>query len=334
MKKLLRLLLAALIILTMTTLMFTACDDDKPSESDKATDSTTVDQGAGTTAESESAKTTTNPTDLEQPREDLKFELNDDGASYYVSGIGTCKDTDIVIPSEYNGKPVTSIGESAFSDCTSLTSITIPNSVTSIGDKAFRHCTSLTSITIPDSVTSIGNSAFGQCTSLESITLPFVGGSATGNTFLGYIFGAVSVSYNSRYVPSSLKSVTITSATSIDEDAFSGCTNLTSITIPDSVTSIGEWAFGGCSKLTSVTIPDSVTSIAEGVFDGCTSLTSITIPNGVTSIGGNAFRSCKNLTSITFKGTKAQWNAISKSSNWNFSTDLYTIHCTDGDISK
>ena len=134
--------------------------------------------------------------------------------------------------------PVTSIGGSAFYDCTSLTSITIPDSVTSIGNLAFRECTSLTSVTIPDSVTSIGDDAFRDCTSLASVTI------------------------SDR-------------VTSIGRSAFEGCTSLTSVTIGNSVTSNGEYAFCACYSLTSVTIPNSVTSIGVGAFYGCTSLTSV-----------------------------------------------------------
>ena len=99
----------------------------------------------------------------------LEYELNSDGESYTVVGIGTCADKHIVIPSEYKGLPVTAIGRSAFGFCASLTSITIPDSITTIGDRAFEYCTSLTSITIPDSVTTIGQHAFYNCESLTSI---------------------------------------------------------------------------------------------------------------------------------------------------------------------
>ena len=135
---------------------------------------------------------------------------------------------------------VTSIGDSAFSDCISLTSITIPDSVTSLGDHAFFKCDSLTSITIGNGVTSIGCDAFGSCTSLASVTIP-------------------------------------ESVTSLGEFAFSGCSRLASVTIPDSVTSIGDYAFSDCISLTSITIPDSVTSIGKGAFENCDSLTSINV---------------------------------------------------------
>ena len=204
---------------------------------------------------------------------------------------------------------VTSIGNYAFSGCTSLTSITIPDSVTSIGNDAFRECSSLTSITIPDSVTSIGSSAFYNCTSLTSVTIP------NSVTEIGtYAFSSCS----------SLTSVTIPdSVVSIRYYAFRGCTSLTSITIPDSVTSIGERAFYNCTSLTIVTIGNGVTSIGSSAFNYCTSLTSITIPDSVTSIGDHAFQNCSSLTSVTIgKGVKTIRNYA-----FSYCSSLTSVYC-------
>jgi hypothetical protein len=182
------------------------------------------------------------------------------------------------------GDSVTSIGSYAFENCTSLASVVIGDSVTSIGYAAFYDCTSLTSIEIPDSVTSIGDYAFYDCTSLASVV---IGDSVT------------SIGSYAFYDCTSLASVVIPdSATSIGSYAFSDCTSLTSIEIPDSVTSIGESVFHNCTSLTSIEIPDSVTSIDYYAFSDCTSLTSIEIPNSVTSIGPYAFYNCTSLASV------------------------------------
>ena len=210
---------------------------------------------------------------------------------------------------------VTNIGDYAFPYCTSLESVTIPDSVTNIGDYAFCGCTSLTSITIPDNVTSIGKGTFYNCNSLKKLTLPFVGNTLNGksNTHFGYIFGANSYSDNKSYVPSSLKEVVITKTQNIDSYAFSACTSLTSITIPNSVISIGEYAFSACTSLTKVNISglaawcnicfcsgeSNPLYYAKDLYINDELATNITIPNGVTSIGGLAFYMCRSITSIT-----------------------------------
>ena len=162
--------------------------------------------------------------------------------------------------------------------------IDIPEGTEKIGAYVFYNCSSLTSITIPNSVTSIGYEAFYGCSGLTSITIPFVGEKAdgSGETHLGYIFGAEYYTDNEDYVPDSLKEVIITGGTSIGWGAFEDCSGLTSITIPDSVTRIGSYAFQNCSGLTSVTIPDSVVSIGEYAFEDCSGLTRVIFenPNG------------------------------------------------------
>lgn len=195
---------------------------------------------------------------------------------------------EVVIPSSvtYNTKTlkVAKIGGYAFSGCTSLTSVTIPNSVTKIGSSAFSGCTSLTSVTIPNSVTEINRSAFLGCTSLTSVTIP----------------NSVTVIENDAFSGcTSLTSITIpNSVEMIYMGAFMNCTSLTSIMFPNSVTVIGENAFSGCTSLTSIMLPNSVTEIIPNTFSGCTSLTSITIPNSVTTIGKLAFSGCTSLSTV------------------------------------
>ena len=190
------------------------------------------------------------------------------------------------IPHTIKGVAVKSIGESAFRYCTSLTSVTIPDSVTSIGGWAFTDCASLTSVTIPDGVTSIGEYTFSWCTSLTSATIP-------------------------------------DSVTSIGEFAFHNCKSLTSMTIPRSVVSIGYDAFGWCESLTSVTILDGVRSIGNSAFTDCKSLTSVTIPNSVTSIGRGAFSSCASLTGIWVAEGNSHY--VSDASGVLFNKDKTTL---------
>ena len=195
----------------------------------------------------------------------------------------------ITIPESVNYENVVysvkEIGESAFSYCSGLTSVTIPNNVTSIGKYAFYDCNRLPSITIPNSVTSIGESAFYFCSSLTSVIIPN---------------SVTKIGSNAFYKCSSLTSVIIpNSVTSIEGGVFASCTKLTSVTIPNSVTSIEVIAFQNCSSLTSVTIGNSVTNIGDWAFNGCASLTTVTIGSGIKTIGGLAFAACPNLTDVT-----------------------------------
>jgi hypothetical protein len=175
---------------------------------------------------------------------------------------------------------------------------TIPNSVTAIGNSAFSDCTGLTSVTIPNSVTTIGNSAFYGCTGLTTINVD--ASNPNYSSVDGVLFNKLQdelIQYPTRKTENDY---TIpNSVTSIENYAFYNCIGLTSVTIPNSVKSIGKWAFADCSGLTSVTIPNSVTSIGNEAFIRCQGLTSVTIPNSVTSIGNSAFSDCSGLTSVT-----------------------------------
>jgi serine/threonine protein kinase len=219
------------------------------------------------------------------------------------------KETNYTVPNS-----VTTIGESAFAWCKSLTSINIPNSVTTIGDSAFAFCKSLTSINIPNSVTTIGDLAFWECDSLTSITIPSSVVTIIGNPFYhwhGNLYNETKAFiYEDHVLFNKNKTTLITyrgketnytipnSVTMIGNGAFSDCKFLTIINIPNSVTTIGNLAFSGCDSLTSINIPNSVTTIGEDAFSGCNSLTSINIPNNVTTIGNGAFSFCKSLINI------------------------------------
>ena len=248
----------------------------------------------------------------------LILTLSSDGKGYSVTGIGECTDKDVIIPGEFNGIPITSIGGSAFRDCTSLTSITIPNSVTNIGYEAFSGCTSLISIKIPDSVTYLGGAAFYGCTALKNVEL------GNGITILlsyqanmySSIYGmfqnctslesiiipdsVTQISNKSFYSCTSLKNITFgTSLFIIENNAFSYCNNVEQITFNGSIVS-SYFKYSSFEKLETIVINDGITYIPNNVFSGCKSLKSITIPNSVDKIGSAAFSYCGALTNIAF----------------------------------
>ena len=246
------------------------------------------------------------------PSKGLRYEVNADGETCTITGIGTCTDAYLVIPSEIDGYTVTKIGLNAFrdnlgiksvtlgdkleeigpmafQDCTALTSFTISDSVTKILDFAFMGCTSLTSIEIPRSVTTLGAEVFGACTSLTEIKVDSqnpnycsVNGNLYNKDITEIIAYASGKSDKSFTVPATVKV--------IGNGAFRNSQNLESVQLPSNLEAISQHAFSGCENLNTLNIPESVKRIEYGVFRDCSSL-KIVLHAGLTFISENVIMS-------------------------------------------
>ena len=231
-----------------------------------------------------------------------KVVIEEDVTSIGNGAFSGCSSlTGITIPSS-----VTSIGNGAFSGCSSLTDITIPSSVTSIGESAFESCTDLTSITIPKSVTSIGSNVFGGCTALTEVLLE--GGSTLTSENFGEVANKVVTRWNEDNLTWTLTAdgtLTISGTGAMKEygagssPAAQKKDSVKKVVIEDGITNIVDFAFFDCTVLESIEIPGSVASIGNFAFCSCIRLTDITIPGSVTSIGDYAFFECSSLTGIT-----------------------------------
>lgn len=229
----------------------------------------------------------------------LEFELNEDGESYKLKSLGTCTDEMVVVPSTYEGKPVTAIGDNDHyrNNSDNVKKIILPSSIVRLEREAFYYYRNLEEISLPNSLETIGNSAFVDCGKLKSITLPNSVTSVGTNVFKGC---------------NSLKSVTLSSSMeSIAEGMFRNCKSLESISIPSNIKSIGESAFN-YSGLKSIVIPDCLETIGEMAFGNCSNLSSVTLPSGLTTINANTFNSCQSLKSINIPDsvTQVHFNAF------------------------
>ena len=274
--------------------------------------------------DNQSSQNTTEPDEIEpEPiiySEGLDIQINYEQTGCVVVGIGTCTDTDIVIPVEYQDLPVIEIGRAAFINCHNITSITIGNNITTIRDSAFKNCDGLKKVEIADRVAEIGSAAFSDCDTITDIKIPTALTKLSDNLFAHC---------------DSLKNIIIPDGvTEIQSAAFSYCRSLTSITIPNSVTRIGSAAFDECNNLESITLPfvgeekdgtknttigyifglnnensnvpkslknvviTNASTLADSAFQNCQNITSITLPKNLTNIGHFAFYDCRNLEKI------------------------------------
>lgn len=250
------------------------------------------------------AITKTSETEVSQRLEELQVKISEvesvdklsfDTATGTITGCDKTV-TQLIIPAEIGGVPVTAIGDHAFANCESLTSITIPNSVASIGYRAFYICTELEKVIIPDSVTHIGREAFAYCDALENVTISNNITALEQGTFCDC---------------NSLSNITIPNGTTVvGEDAFADCDSLVSVTIPSSVISIGDSAFAYCGSLESILLPNGVETIGNWAFENCSSLISITLPKSIAYIGQGAFSDSNSLINVYYSGNAAQWSQV------------------------
>lgn len=244
----------------------------------------------------------------------------------------TGKGSTVILPNTINSWPVTKIGEAAFQDNTTITSVTIPASVTEIGSNAFAGCTNLTSVTYGGDWSKLtiqsGNPAVEDAANAPLFDFAFTPDN-TAVIVIRYKGTAADVTIPSRYKgkpvtmidhaafhDSAVTGVTIPdSVTSIPDSAFGFCSQLTNISIPNSVTFIGFSAFNSCTSLKSITLPSSLSTIQSEAFYNCGNLETIRIPVSVTSIGNFAFAGCPSSMTVTYPGSKTQWDAIAKGSS-------------------
>ncbi len=233
----------------------------------------------------------------------LQFEMNTDGSSYSVTGIGNCKDKNVIIPSFFGGKPVTEIGKAAFAE-TTITGITVPKSVATIGEDAFSKsknlqtinfnsglavigehaffgCASLTNLTLPMTVHTIGSGAFNRCSALKSVTL-----SENLRCINDYLFFGCEKLVEVK-LPSKIRY--------IEGSAFEGCKALKNINIPDSVEYIGEYAFSDCKSLTKISLGKNVNALIHSTFSGCSALEEVKIFDNISYADDDIFSGCENL---------------------------------------
>lgn len=238
--------------------------------------------------------------------EDLSIWKIEDGVLVKYDGA----DEYVTIPAD-----VKKIGDGAFKGRVVLKGVTIPQGVTSIGNEAFCKCRHLTTLEIPVSLTSIGEDAFVECRNLKTVT------------YKGTLAQWCSVDHDNR-LNSNAQSVILAGENNLDLKM------VTELDIPNGVEDIVHATFFGYKRLTRVTIPEGVTRIGSIVFLYCTGLTEVTIPCSMKSFGWGIFAMCKNLKDVRYGGTKAEWAGIKKDKDWDIDTDNYTIHCTDGIITK
>ena len=223
----------------------------------------------------------------------LIYTLLDDG-TYEVSGIEATDTTELVIPAKVNNKDVTKIGDQAFRNCTSLTSVTIPAGVTSIGEYAFSGCTSLADIVIPDSVTSIGGHAFARCSNLKRVNISDIAAWCNIDFLPSYV-GEV-------YFPQHTNPLGQGALLYLDGEL------VTNLVIPNDVQKVKKYAFYGCESLISVTFENGVSGIGEYSFSACERLASITLPDSITYIHGSAFIGCSGMQKVNISSLSAWLN--------------------------
>ncbi len=292
----------------------------------------------------------------------LSFELNEDGASYTVTGVGTFKGNQLVIPAMHEDLPVTGVSRGAFESSADLKSIVVPEGVKTIGWDAFSLCTNVTQIELPSTLEEIGvNKTFigektiygailSGCYALKEIKVSennplykTVDGSLyskDGKTLIQYAHGRDNKEFT---VPAGVEN--------IRKEAFAKGDKLEKIIFGEDIKFVGNRAFHSsalvsvefqktntyidigafmlCPNLINVTLPN-ITEISEDMFGGCDSLETITIPESVNKIGAYAFEGCEKLLSINYKGTISKWKSMSKGNGWNDEVPATIVICSDG----